>query len=82
MKKNIVDESKEIDIVLQVLKNDSLPKLSHIDSIKFNCILEDVFGKNDISLIADDKIVKCLEESFNDLKLIKNDNQVSCIRGG
>lgn len=76
LKNNNFDVSKETDIVLQVLKNDTLPKLSFIDSLKFNAILQDVFGREDTHDIDADPITKYIEESFEELGLIKNDRQV------
>lgn len=76
LKNNNCDASKETDIVLQVLKNDTLPKLSYIDSLKFNAILQDVFGRAEINNIDSDPITKHIEDSFEDLGLIRNDRQV------
>lgn len=76
LKNNKVEESIEIDIALQVLRNDTLPKLSYIDCMKFNSILEDVFGKNEINNIDDDPIVDHIRKSFEDLGLVKNERQV------
>lgn len=70
------DESVESNIVLQVLKNDTLPKLSYIDSLKFNAILEDVFQKNETGDIVCDPILKYIEESFEELGLMKSERQV------
>lgn len=76
LRNNVVDESKEIDIVIQVLKNDTLPKLSYIDSLKFDALLRDVFQRSDFNDISSDPIEKYIEESFEDLGLLKNDRQV------
>lgn len=74
--KNKFDEFNESAIVLQVLKRDTLPKLSHIDCIKFIAILKDVFEKSEVNNICTDPIAKYIEESFDELGLIKNEKQV------
>lgn len=71
-----VAENEEADIVLQVLKDDTLPKLSYLDSIKFNSLLETIFEKVTVPNIGTDVISKFIEESFDELGLIKNDRQV------
>lgn len=76
LKNNNFDVSKETDIVLQVLRNDTLPKLSYIDSLKFNAILQDVFGRANVQNIDVDPITRHIEESFEELGLMINDRQV------
>lgn len=81
MKDNHFNESNETDIILQVLRDDTLPKLTNIDSIKFSAILEDVFQKKDSDDRCHDPIVKHIETSFEELGLIRNDRQVSKKKG-
>lgn len=76
LKNKNIDLQKETDIIIQVLKNDTLPKLSYTDSLKFNALLEDVFGKAEVSNMYNDPVKKYIEDSFQELDLWKNERQV------
>ncbi|KAJ8913453.1 hypothetical protein NQ315_013832 [Exocentrus adspersus] len=71
-----MDLTKEAGIIVQVLRMDTLSKLTFSDSIKFDSILKDVFKNVKQELIKNDSLVQCIEESFQELGLIKNQRQI------
>ncbi|CAG9863949.1 unnamed protein product [Phyllotreta striolata] len=73
--------NEELSLIVQVLKTDVLSKLSFADSNKFISIVEDVFMEVDFKTVTDDLLVSTIEESFNELGLIKNDRQINkCLK--
>lgn len=71
--------NKEAGIVIQVLRMDTLSKLTYTDSIKFDSIIRDVFKHVKLELIHNDQLVDSLEKSFEQLGLIKNERQVRIV---
>lgn len=72
-----MDLTKEAGIVIQVLRMDTLSKLTFSDSTKFDSIIKDVFKNVKLELIQNDLMIKSVEKSFEELGLIKNERQVS-----
>lgn len=72
-----MDLSKEAGIVIQVLRMDTLSKLTFADSVKFDSIIKDVFKNVKLELIQNNLLVDAIEKSFEEIGLIKNERQVS-----
>ncbi|XP_074038391.1 dynein cytoplasmic heavy chain beethoven [Leptinotarsa decemlineata] len=67
----------EMAMAIQVLKIDTLSKLSFSDSTKFASIIQDVFREVHIDISKDDIMRKCIEESFEEMGLEKNERQIN-----
>nr|CAI5869002.1 unnamed protein product [Callosobruchus analis] len=72
-----IDYETEMGIVMQVLKTDTFSKLSFNDSLKFDMIIRDVFKEKSIEVNREETLIKCLEESFDELGIVKNNRQIN-----
>lgn len=72
----LVDTTVEISLVVNVLRANTLSKLTFADSRKFENILQQVFQEAEIQDIVDEALVKALEDSFGELGLMPNKRQV------
>uniref|UniRef100_A0A6P7FU93 Cytoplasmic dynein 2 heavy chain 1 n=1 Tax=Diabrotica virgifera virgifera TaxID=50390 RepID=A0A6P7FU93_DIAVI len=75
--KENVDANEEIILVVQVLKMDTLSKLSFNDSNKFVSILEDVFKGVDLKIMQHNMLRSHLEICFDEMKLTRNERQMN-----
>ncbi|XP_018579489.1 cytoplasmic dynein 2 heavy chain 1 [Anoplophora glabripennis] len=72
-----MDLNKEAGIVIQVLRMDTLSKLTFADGVKFDSIIRDVFKNVKLELIHNDLLLDSIGKSFEDLGLIKNERQIN-----
>ncbi|XP_044749353.1 cytoplasmic dynein 2 heavy chain 1 [Coccinella septempunctata] len=71
-----IDTAVEISLAVNVLRADTLSKLTFSDSWKFENIIQQVFREVDIQNIVDERLVRALEESFVELGLVPNERQL------
>lgn len=72
-----IDTNVEISLVLNVLRADTLSKLTFVDGKKFENIIHQVFREQEILDMKDERLLKALENSFIDLGLVSNKRQVT-----
>ncbi|KAL3266579.1 hypothetical protein HHI36_010743 [Cryptolaemus montrouzieri] len=74
--KSNLDSSTEMSIVMNVLRSDTMCKLTFSDSIKFNNIVKQIFKDVEPQNIQNEKLIKAIEDSFEELGLIANKKQL------
>ncbi|XP_056634261.1 cytoplasmic dynein 2 heavy chain 1 [Diorhabda sublineata] len=75
--KQHIDMNSEMALTVQVLRMDTLSKLSFSDSKKFESILEDVFRGIDLKFSKDDLMKTILKECFEEMGLSENERQTN-----
>ncbi|CAH0554579.1 unnamed protein product [Brassicogethes aeneus] len=69
---------EEFILVVEVLRMNTLSKLTFSDSVKFDAIIKDVFKGVPINLeYGNSMLIKALEEGFHQIKLIPNQRQIN-----
>lgn len=69
-------QMEEMSVVVSTLKMDIVSKLTFSDTIKFNRIIDSVFGGVTVEKMIDDSFAQALHESYEELGLVSNERQV------
>lgn len=69
-------QMEEMSVVVSTLKMDIVSKLTFSDTVKFNRIIDTVFGGVSVEKMVDDTFAQALHESYEELGLVSNERQV------
>lgn len=69
-------QMEEMSVVVSTLKMDIVSKLTFSDTVKFNRIINSVFGDVSVEKMVDDTFAQALHESYEEFGLVSNERQV------
>jgi dynein heavy chain 2 len=75
-----LDEDAEKELVVQALRLNTLSKLTFADCARFDSLVRDVFPGVQFTSSGYEELTAALKESFSDLGLLCNENQVRHIQ--
>lgn len=78
--KGSLDENAEKELVVQALRLNTLSKLTFADCARFDSLVRDVFPGVHFTSSGYEELTAALKESFSDLGLLCNENQVRHIQ--